>query len=172
MLRREDERGEQQPLHADRHEGRVRLLVIGARERREVEQVPRHAALRHPAGLGHRDYLTEHLLHREGGPHLDQHASLLIAGVGEAVHDSGRDFDDVAGLGHLGPEADPEAHPALDDLEAHGLNRVDVGDRQGAARPQAELEGEKLAVVARGVSVKVKRSPVIGFSSVSPGLII
>ena len=39
---------------------------------------------------------------------------------------------------------------AGDDLEALGLDRVDVRDRDGAAGAQAELEGEQLAAGGGG----------------------
>ena len=77
----------------------MRLLVVGAGEQREVEQVARHPPPRHPAGAGHRDDLGEHLLHRQRRPDLDAHARLAVAGVREAVHHARRDLDDVAGPG-------------------------------------------------------------------------
>src|SRR6478672_278560 len=75
---RGDERREQQPLDADPQERRVRLLVVPAREGREVEEVARQAAARHPAGLGHRADLGEHLLHLQRGAHLDPYPRLLV----------------------------------------------------------------------------------------------
>ena len=70
-------------------------------------------------------------------------------------------------------QPDAEAHPAGDDLEALGLDRVDVRDRDGAAGAQREVEREELAAGAwRPCAVKVKRSPVTGFSSVWPGVIM
>jgi hypothetical protein len=62
------------------------------------------------------------------------------------VRDAGLDLDDVAGAGDDRAEADLEAHLALDDLEALGLDRVDVRDRHRAAGAQSEVEGEQLAV--------------------------
>jgi hypothetical protein len=127
----------------------VRLAVVLAREQGEVERVARQAAARHPARLGHVHDLGEHVLHRQRGADLDAHARLVVAGVGEAVDDAGRDLDDVAGAGEDGAQADAEAHRPGHDLEALGLDRVDVRDRDGAAGAQGEVEREQLAAGRR-----------------------
>ena len=95
-----------------------------------------------------RDDLGQHLLHRQRRADLDAHARLLVAGVGEAVHDAGRDLDDVARAGEAPAQAQAEAHEARDDLEALGLDRVHVRDGDRAAGAQRELEGEQLAAGA------------------------
>ena len=124
------------------------LAVVGAREDGEIAQVARQAAPRHAPGLRHRHDLGQHLLHRQRGADLDAHARLVLAGVGEAVHDAGGDLDDVAGAGEAPAQAEAEAHEPRDDLEALGLDRVDVGDGDRAAGAQRELEGEQLAAGA------------------------
>jgi hypothetical protein len=126
------------------------LLVVATREHGELERVTRQSATSHAPGLGHRDDLGEHVLHRQRGADLDAQARLLGARVGERVRHAGRDLDDVAGAGEHGAQADPEAHPARDDLEALGLDRMDVRDRHRAAGPQRKVEGEQLAVGAAG----------------------
>jgi hypothetical protein len=128
----------------------VGLLVVGARQHGEVEEVARQPAPRHATGVRHRDDVGEHGLHRERGPDLHPHARLGIAGVREAVRHARRDLDDVARAGDDLAQPDPEAHAALDDLEALGLDRVDVRDRHGAAGPQPQLEAEQLARGRRG----------------------
>jgi hypothetical protein len=65
------------------------------------------------------------------------------------VHHAGDDLDDVAGAGQAPAQAEPEAHEPFDHLEALGLDRMDVRDRDGAARAKPELEGEQLAAAAR-----------------------
>jgi hypothetical protein len=128
----------------------VRLAVVLAREQGEVERVARQAAARHPAHLGHVHDLGEHVLHRQRGADLDAHARLVVAGVGEAVDDAGRDLDDVAGAGVDGAQADAEAHRPGHDLEALGLDRVDVGDGHRPAGAQRQVEGKQLAAGGRG----------------------
>ena len=59
-----------------------------------------------------------------------------------------------------------------DDLEALGLDRVDVRDRDRAAGAQRESKASSSPPVLAAVWVKVKRSPVTGFSSVWPGVIM
>ena len=109
---------------------------------RQVPQVARQAAARHPPGPRHRHDLGEHLLHRQRGADLDAHARLAVARVGEAVRDARRDLDDVAGAGEAPAQTQAEAHAPLDDLEALGLDRVDVGDGHRTAGTQRELEGQ------------------------------
>ena len=73
----------------------------------------------------------------------------LVAGVGERVRDAGRDLDDVAGAGdHVWGWPTLKRLCALGDLEALGLDRMDVRDRHRAAGAQGEIEGEQLAVSA------------------------
>jgi hypothetical protein len=130
----------------------VGLAVVGAREDGEVAQVAGQAAARHAPGVRHRHDLGEHLLHRQRGANLDAYARLDVAHVGEAVHDAGRDLDDVTGAGNAPAPPQAEAHAPFDDLEALGLDRVDVGDGDRPAWAQRELEGEQLAAgAARGV---------------------
>src|SRR5436190_4379057 len=140
-----DERGEQQALQPDGEERRVRLLVVRASEYRQVEQVPRQHARGHAASLGSRADVREHLLHLQRGPDLDAHPGLVVAVIGEAVHDARRDLDDLAGPRDDGAQADAEAHPAGEDREALGLDRVHVRHGHGAAGPQGELEAQQLA---------------------------
>ena len=66
------------------------------------------------------------------------------------MHDAGLDLDDVAGLGDHGAHTDAEAHAAIGDLEALGLDGVDVGNGHRAAGTQGEVEREQLAVGAGG----------------------
>lgn len=128
----------------------MRLLVVGAGERGEHERVARHAAAGHPPGLGERDHLREHVLHREGGPYLDEHAGLVVPGVGERVRHAARDHDHVAGPGDHAAQPEPELHAPGHDLEALLLHGMDVRERDRAARTQAQLEGERLSAGRRG----------------------
>ena len=64
------------------------------------------------------------------------------------MRDAGRDLHDVAGARDERAEAEAEAHPPLDHLEALGLDRVDVRDRHRAAGAEREVEGEQLAAGA------------------------
>ncbi len=98
-------------------------------------------------GEGH--HVGEHPLHRERRAHLDAQAGLVRAGVGEGVGHAGRDLDDVAGARVDDAQAEAEAHAPLEDLEALGLDRVDVRDGHRAAGAQGEVEGEQLAAGAR-----------------------
>ena len=70
-------------------------------------------------------------------------------------------------------QPDPESHEPFDDLEALGLDRVDVRDRHRAAGAQDEVEGEQLSAGSlAAVSVKVKRSPVSGIVERLAGVVI
>jgi len=149
VARREHERREQHALHADPEQRRVRLPVVPARQRGELERVAGQPAAGHPPGPRHRDDLGEHLLHPQRGPDLDAQPRLLVARVRERVHDAGVDLDDVARTGHPGAQADAKAHAAGEHLEALGLDRVHVRDRHRAAGAQGEVEGEQLAAGAR-----------------------
>jgi hypothetical protein len=94
----------------------------------------------------------EHVFHRERRAHLDVQPSLLIARVGEAVHHTWRDYHDVARAGDVSAQSDAEAHAAGEHLEALGLDRMDVWDRDRAADTQREVEPQQLPVGAgRGV---------------------
>jgi hypothetical protein len=149
VARGEHERGEQQPLHREADQGRVRLTVVGASEQGEVQRAAGEAAARHPPRAGQRDDIGEHGLHGQRRPHLDAHPRLVLARVGERMRDARRDLHDVARAGDARAQADPEAHAPRDHVEALGLDRVHVGDRDGAAGPQGEVEGEQLAAGAR-----------------------
>ena len=113
----------------------MRLLVVAPRERRQRQEVSRQPALGHPSRLGERDDLGEHVLHRQRGAHLAPHPRLRPARVAEAVRDAGRRLDDLARPGHERLPAEPEADTPRDDLEALGLDRMHVRDRDLAAGP-------------------------------------
>ena len=127
------------------------LLVVAARERGEVEQVarqPARASSGRPAAIATTSANISSIA--SAGRTSTRSARLVVAGVGERVHDAGRDLDHVAGLGDHGAQADAEAHPAGDDLEALGLDRVHVRHRHRAAGAQREVEREQLAAGAGG----------------------
>jgi len=145
----EHERREQEALQALAEERRVRLLVVGAREQGEIEQVARHAPPGHPPGLGHGDHLGEHLLHRQGRANLHADPRVALAEVGEPVPNAGLDLDHRARAGVDRAPADAKPHLALDDLEALRLDRMHVLHRHSAAGSQAELEREQLAAGGR-----------------------
>ena len=146
------ERRQQQALNADAQQRRVGHAVVGARQPGELARVARQPPPGQPPGVGQGDHLGEHPLEVQGGADLDSQAGLVGAGVGEGVGHARGDLDHVAGAGEPGAEAEPEAHAPLDDLEALGLDGVDVRDRDGAAGAEGEVEREQLAAGAgRGV---------------------
>jgi hypothetical protein len=103
-------------------------------------------------GSRHRHHVGEHLLHGERRADLDVQPRLVVARVGEAVHDARRDLDHVAGACQTSVQPDPEAHAPGEHLEAFCLDRVDVRDRHRAAGEQSEIESEQLpAGAGRGV---------------------
>jgi hypothetical protein len=61
-----------------------------------------------------------------------------------------RHLDDVAGAGQACAQPEPEPHLALDDLEALGLDRMDVCHGHRAAGPQRKVEGQQLAICRGG----------------------
>src|SRR4051812_5823461 len=145
-----DQRRQNEALEATTEDRGVRLGVVGPREQSEVEQVARHAAPAHASGLGHLDDLGEHLLHVERRGAGDAHPDLVVAGVREAVDDAGRDLDDVAGGGSDVAQSHAEAHRAAEHLEALGLDRVHVRDRDRAAGGEGQVEAEPRTVGGRG----------------------
>jgi len=79
---------------------------------------------------------------------LDAQPCRLIAGVGERVRDTRIDLHHVARARHPAAQPEPEAHLALQNLEALGLDRVHMRDRHRAAGPKLEVEGQQLTVGA------------------------
>jgi AcrR family transcriptional regulator len=80
-----------------------------------------------------------------------RHGYATRYGVGEVVTDAGRDDDHRAGAGDDPLPSQPEAHRALDDLEALLLQRVAVqATRHAGIRRQFEVDRDELAVRSRG----------------------
>jgi len=73
-----------------------------------------------------------------------------MAGPGDVVEVAPGVVHGFANAGDDGLQADAEAHAARGDLEALGLDRVDVGDGHRAAGTQGEVEREQLAAGAGG----------------------
>lgn len=121
-------------------------VVVGTCEAGEVEEVARHPAPGEAAGFGERNDLAQHLLHVQRGPDVDAHPHRIATGIGEPVHDSGLDLEDLACRDESRPAADAEAGAALEDFEPFGLDRVHVGHRYASTRAEVELEGEELPV--------------------------
>jgi hypothetical protein len=85
VARGEHERGEQQPLHREADQGRVRLTVVGPSEQGEVQRAAGEAAAGHPPRAGQRDDVGEHRLHGQRGAHLDAHPRLVLARGGRWI---------------------------------------------------------------------------------------
>ena len=147
------ERGEREALHPARRERRLHLVLELAHEQRQVER-PREAAAQRAPLLGEADRGLEHPLHLERGSHLDADERAGVAEVGEVVRHAGGHDDDLAGAGDDALAAHPEAHRAVDDLEALLLLRVNVQRaRHAAAGRELEVDRDQLAVgVCRGLA--------------------
>ena len=101
---------------------------------------------------------------------LDPHARLVVAGVRERMDHAGSDLDDVARAGQPAAQAEPEpiGPSTIEALRWIGARAGWARRRRAAGRARRP---ESPSVVA-DVCVKVNRSPVTGFSSVAPGLIM
>ena len=148
--RHEHERREQQALHADAQQRGMGLLVVGAREDGEVE---RGCAAARGASCGPACAIAT--------------TSANISSIASAGRTSTRSRASSApALAKLcatpGATSTTSPGPAMrvrrpirnrirpaSDLEALGLDRVDVRDRHGAAGAQREVEGEQRAARAR-----------------------
>jgi hypothetical protein len=100
--------------------------------------------------LGEADGGLEELLHLQRRAHLDADERVTVADIREVVPLATGDDDHRAGS-RDGPLAShPEAHRALDDLEALLLLRVDVlATRDPPARGKLEVDREQLAARVR-----------------------
>ena len=96
------------------------------------------------------DDLGEHLLHRQRRADLDAQPRLSSPALANECTTPGATSTTSPGPATWRAQADAEAHAPVDDLEALGLDRVHVRDRDRAAGPQREVEGEQLAAGARG----------------------
>ena len=145
--REEDERGEQQPLQADGQERRVGLAVVGAREQRRgragcgasrAASCDRRAPSRRPRR-------TCSPSPAPGGPRPRTRASSSPA-LAKPCTTPGATSTTSPGSATTVRRPTRKRIRPVDDLEALGLDRVDVRDRHRAAGAQPELEAQQLAV--------------------------
>src|ERR687896_1105949 len=123
------------------------LELLG--EQGEVER-PRDAAQHRAVLLGEADGGIEELLHLQRRAHLDANERVTVADVREVVLLARWDDDNLTGPRDDPLASHPEAHRALDDLEALLLLRVNMlAARDPPARGQLEVDRQELAARVR-----------------------
>ena len=143
------QRSEDDALKPAGRERSLDLVLELLGEQGQIER-PRDAAQHRAALLGEADGGLEELLHVQRRAHLDADERVTVADVREVVLLAGGDDDHLARPCHDPLAAHPEAHRALDDLEALLLLRVDVpatGDPP--ARGELEVDRQQLAARVR-----------------------
>ena len=172
--RGEDQRGEQQPLHADAEQRRVRLLVVAcarARRGRAGCAAARGASSAPPAAIATTSANISSIA-SAGRTSTRTRASSSPA-LAKRVHDAGRDLDDVARAGEApcaGRRGSACGRRRPRSARSGSGGRAGSGPRRRGAARSSNASSSPPVVAA--VSVKVKRSPVTGFSSVWPGVIM
>src|ERR671915_111823 len=140
------QRREDDALQPPGRERSLYLVLELLGEQGQVER-PRNATHHRAALLGEADGGLEELLHLQSRAHLDADERVTVADVREVVLPAGGDDDHFAGSRDDPLAAHPEAHRALDDLEALLLLRVDVlATRDPPVRGKLEVDREQLAV--------------------------
>ena len=98
-----------------------------------------------PTVGGERVHGREELLELQGRPHLAPEPRRCLTGIPEAVGGARLDDDRLAGAGDDRLAVRHEPHLALEDLEALGLVRMDVGGGDEAVRLDADVDEDVLA---------------------------
>ena len=130
------------------------LALEALDEQRQVQRLG-HPRAHHEAFVGQLGGGDEQVLHVERWLDLHTGARRAVARVGELVHAAGGHDDRLAGLGDDRPHPEPEAHPALEDVEALLLLGMHVRAGHTAVGRQGQLELDQLAVGVGGGAVEL-----------------
>src|ERR687896_1835124 len=143
------QRCENDALQPAGRERSLYLVLEPLGEQGEVER-PRDATQHRAVLLGEADGGLEELLHLQRRAHLDADERVTVADVREVVLLARWDDDNLTGPRDDPLSSHPEAHRALDELEAPLLLRVNMlAARDPPARGQLEVDRQQLAARVR-----------------------